>query len=122
MIIGINAVNIKSGGGISHIKNILVNLNREILEKEKVDKIIVWCSPSLYSNLSGEKLLKNIVVVKINDNFFYNILWKFFFLYANLKKYRCDVLFSLDGIILRKFKNSSEIALIRAKKYQNRSL
>jgi hypothetical protein len=26
MIIGINAVNIKSGGGISHIENILVNL------------------------------------------------------------------------------------------------
>jgi len=106
MIIGINAVNIKSGGGMSHIENVLVNLNREILEKEKVDKIIVWCSPSLYCNLSAIKLLKNIVIVKINDNFFYNILWKFFFLYANLKKYRCDVLFSLDGIILRKFKKN----------------
>jgi hypothetical protein len=34
MIIGINAVNIKSGGGISHIENILVNLSRKILEKE----------------------------------------------------------------------------------------
>jgi glycosyltransferase involved in cell wall biosynthesis len=106
MIIGINAVNIKSGGGISHIENILVNLSRKILEKEKVNKIIVWCSPVLYCNLSGIKLLKNIVIVKINDNFFYNVLWKFFFLYTNLKKYRCDVLFSLDGIILRKFKKN----------------
>jgi glycosyltransferase involved in cell wall biosynthesis len=106
MIIGINAVNIKSGGGISHIENILVNLTKEILEKEKVDKIIVWSSPTLYYNLSKIKLLKNIVFVKINDNLLYNILWKFIFLYVNLKKYRCDVLFSLDGIILRKFKKN----------------
>ena len=106
MIIGINAVNIKSGGGISHIKNILVNLTREILEKEKVDKIIIWCSPVLHYNLSEIKLSKNIVVVIINDNFLYNIFWKFFFLYKHLKKNKCDALYSLDGIVLRKYKKS----------------
>ena len=106
MIVGINAVNIKSGGGISHIENILLNITRELLEKEKVDKIIVWCSSTLYYILFNKKLLKNIVIVKINDNFLYNVLWKLIFLYVNLKKNRCDILFSLDGIILRKYKKN----------------
>ena len=105
MIVGINAVNIKSGGGVSHIENILINLNREFLKKEKINKIILWCNPYLYSYLFKLKLYKkNITIIKIKDNFLYNILWKLYFLYTNLKKYNCDVLYSLDGIVLRKFK------------------
>ena len=105
MIVGINAVNIKSGGGMSHIENILINLNREFLKKQKINKIILWCNPSLYYYLSKLKLYKkNIIVVKIKDNFLYNVFWKLYFLYINLKKYNCDVLYSLDGIVLRKFK------------------
>ena len=34
----------------------------------------------------------------------YNLLWKIFFLYIDLKKYNCDVLYSLDGVVLRKFR------------------
>ena len=105
MIVGINAVNIKSGGGISHVENILINLSRKFLNKQKIDKIILWCNPSLYYYLSKLKLnKKNINLIKINDNFLYNILWKISFLYINLKKHNCDVLYSLDGVVLRKFK------------------
>jgi len=105
MIVGINAVNIKSGGGISHIENILINLSREFLNKQKINKIILWCNPSLYYYLSKLKLYKkNINVIKIKDNFLCNILWKIFFLYINLKKHNCDVLYSLDGVVLRKFR------------------
>ena len=105
MIVGINAVNIKSGGGISHIENILVNLSREFLNKQKINKIILWCNPSLYYYLSKLKLYKkNINVIKIKDNFLYNILWKIFFLFINLKKHNCDVLYSLDGVVLRKYR------------------
>jgi hypothetical protein len=105
MIVGINAVNIKSGGGISHVENILTNLSREFLNKQKINKIILWCNPSLYYYFSKLKLYKkNINLIKIPDNFLYNVLWKIFFLYINLKKYNCDVLYSLDGVVLRKFR------------------
>ena len=105
MIVGINAVNIKSGGGISHVENILINLSRKFLNKQKINKIILWCNPSLYYYLSKLKLnKKNINLIKIKDNFLYNILWKIFFLYINLKKHNCDVLYSLDGVVLRKFR------------------
>lgn len=105
MIVGINAVNIKSGGGMSHIENILINLNREFLKKQKINKVVLWCNPILYYYLSKLKLYKkNITVIKIEDNFLYNVLWKLYFLYVNLKKYNCDVLYSLDGVVLRKFK------------------
>lgn len=107
MIVGINAVNIKSGGGMSHVENILINLSRQFLNEQKIDKIILWCNIDLYYHLAALKLNKeNINLIKINDNFLYNLLWKIFFLYVNLKKHNCDVLFSLDGVVLQKYRKT----------------
>ena len=103
MIIGINAVNIKSGGGTSHLENILININQEIL-KVRSGKIIVWCNPNLYHLLKKKKLFENILILRVSDNFYYNILWKLFFLYSELKKFNCDILFSPDAVVLKKFK------------------
>ena len=49
MIIGINAVNINSGGGIAHIENILVNITKDFFKNN--NKIIIWVNPKVFNIL-----------------------------------------------------------------------
>jgi glycosyltransferase involved in cell wall biosynthesis len=103
MIIGINAVNINSGGGVAHIENILTYLPQNFA---KNNKIIVWINPKLFNYLKKYKIQnKNINIIK-KKIIFFGFFWKFFFLYKELKKNNCDVLFSVDGLVLKKFKKT----------------
>ncbi len=104
MNVGINASNIKSVGGISHIYNLINHLRKDYKQKYSINKIFIWSSLTAYKNL---KILKtdDIIIHKIKyDNLFYNLFWKIFYLNFLLKKNNCDIFFSLDGIVLRKFK------------------
>jgi glycosyltransferase involved in cell wall biosynthesis len=101
MIIGINAININSGGGITHIENILSNLPKKF--KNNDNKIVVWANAKLFKHFKKLKIQnKNIHVIKKNVIFF-GIFWRLFFLYIELKKNNCDLFFSVDGLALRKF-------------------
>ena len=105
MIIGINASNIKSVGGINHIYNLLINLKKNKYNSE-VKKIYVWSSKKAYKQLNKISN-KRIIIKEIKfDNIIYNLLWKIIFLNLNLSNYKCDILFSLDGIVLRKYKKT----------------
>lgn len=104
MIIGINASNIKSVGGINHINNIIQNLDKNYKSKYKIEKIIIWASSKAYQEL--KKIKKSgILVQKVkHDNILYNLFWKLFYLNYLLEKNKCDIFFSLDGIVLRNYK------------------
>ena len=104
MIIGINASNIKSVGGINHINNIIEYIDKNYKLKYEIDKIIIWTSSKAYSELKKIKK-KGILIKKVKyDNFLYNLYWKFYYLNFLLKQNDCDIFFSLDGIVLRNFK------------------
>lgn len=104
MNVGINASNIKSVGGISHIYNLINYLRKDYKQKYSINKIIIWSSSTAYKSLKTLKR-KDIIINKIKyDNLFYNLFWKIFYLNFLLKKNNCDIFFSLDGIVLRKFK------------------
>lgn len=101
MIIGINALNIKSGGGIKHISNLLKNFENNRFLKKKIKKIIIWVNPLLKKKLNLNKNYFEIINLKLNaiQIFF----WKILFLNKNLKKKNCDVLYSPDGIFFFKY-------------------
>jgi glycosyltransferase involved in cell wall biosynthesis len=104
MIIGINAVNINSGGGISHIENILVNITKDFLKNN--NKIIIWANPKLFNILRQSRTHDpNLVIIK-KKNYLFGIFWKFFFLYKELKHNNCDLLYALDGLALVRFKKT----------------
>lgn len=106
MIIGINGSNIGSIGGIKHVKHILIEFKKNKINLNfKVSKIIVWCSEHLFNEINYLRS-KDIIIKKINKSLFFNFLWKLFFLNYELKKNKCDILFSLDGIVLRKYKKT----------------
>lgn len=104
MNIGINASNIKSVGGVSHIYNLIAYLRKDYKKKFLVNKIIIWCSLEAYKDL---KKLKNndILIKKVKyDNLIYNLFWKLYYLNYLLRKNNCDIFFSLDGIVIGNFK------------------
>ena len=106
MIIGINASNVKSVGGVNHIYNLILNLRKDEKKKHSIKKIIIWTSLQSYGALSELKD-KDIIIERVKyDNIFFNFFWKIFLLNLNLNKNNCDILFSLDGIVLRKFKKT----------------
>jgi glycosyltransferase involved in cell wall biosynthesis len=107
MIICINAVNINSGGGIVHITNILTHLPKTFKKNNnKNNKIIIWANPKLFKILHKCKISDfNINIIKKNF-YLFGLLWKFFFLYRELKKKNCDIFYALDGLALLKFKKT----------------
>jgi len=105
MIIGINAVNINSGGGIAHIKNILGNLTQDFKNNNN-NKIIIWVNPKLLNIIRECKKDKLNIEIINQKTYFLGVFWKFFFLYRELKKKKCDILYAVDGLALVKFKKT----------------
>ena len=76
MIIGINASNIKSVGGINHINNIIEYIDENYSLKYEIDKIIIWASSKAYLEL--KKIKKGNFYKKVKyDNFLYNLFGNF---------------------------------------------
>lgn len=103
MIIGINAVNINSGGGVNHIENILKNLPKNFANNHK---IILWTNAKIFNYLKKCKIQNKKINIVVKKVIFFGLFWKYFFLYEELKKNNCDILFSVDGLALRKFKKT----------------
>jgi glycosyltransferase involved in cell wall biosynthesis len=100
--IGIDAINIRSGGGVTHltelIKNYLINKDHDIGE------IIIWATQGTLNQLPT-----NQSIIKINSPFFekstlHRIYFQLFKLSKAAKKSHCDVLFIPGGSYFGSFK------------------
>ena len=90
MVVGIDASNIISGGGLIHLKEIL---SQNELSKEKIEKIIIWSSTKTLNALPNKNNIIKISNLFINHNIFVRIFWQIFILQFEIKKNNCDVLF-----------------------------
>ena len=73
MILGIDAINIR-GGGITHIKNILI-----YKEYFKFKKIIIWGNKEVLKNIPNNSKIKKIHKNIFEKHFFIRMLWQLFF-------------------------------------------
>ncbi len=90
MTIAFDAINIKSGGGIKHINELLKN-------KKKINrKIIIWGNKKVLKQLPNKKNLKKIHK-PFFENYFFTIIWKTIFFRHELKKYNCKIVILLSG-------------------------
>jgi|LakMenEpi03Aug12_release.lakeMendotaPanAssembly.Ray.scaffolds.fasta_scaffold95485_3 glycosyltransferase involved in cell wall biosynthesis len=100
--LGIDATNLLSGGAVTHLAEILANidLNRTIFKK-----IIIW---GYKENLKKIKkynwLIKKYPTFSIR-NYFYRFLWHLYILDREAKKSKCQLLFIPGGIYLGSHKN-----------------
>lgn len=101
MILGVEISNIRRGGGITHIVNLLNNFNNE---NGKIEKIIVWGSTSVLEKINNNQWIEKRTNKFIELNFISRFFWQLFLLSDEAKKYKCDILFAPGGTFLGNFK------------------
>lgn len=92
-ILGIDASNIKFGGGLVHLKETLKYKNKYF------KKIYVWASKNTISKFKKKKY-KNVKFNSpnlLNRNIFFRIFWQYFLFEKQLIKNRCNLLFAPSG-------------------------
>ena len=101
MIIGIDASNIKEGGGVTHLVNLL-NVSKP--KKHNFKKIIVWCNRQIYPFIPNKKWISKKIIFDGNINFIKMFIWQKFLLSNKAKKEKCTTLFFPGGIYFGKFR------------------
>jgi len=101
MIIGIDASHTIVGGAISHLKNLLTNIN---FNKYSIKYIYVWAPKKTIKLLPKHKniIYKDHFLLKYN--FLFKIFWQLFFFSTALKKFNCNIAFITSGYFFVKFK------------------
>ena len=66
MIIGIDASNIKEGGGVTHLVNLLKASNPK---KHNFIKIVIWCNKQIYPLIPNKKWISKKIIFDGNINF-----------------------------------------------------
>lgn len=91
LTLGIDASNLRQGGGITHL---LALLDAE--RPAGFSEVIVWCNESLKAQLPSKKWLMPVVNRKFDWSLFYRMFWQRLVL-PRLARRRCDILFIPGG-------------------------
>jgi len=94
MIIGIDATNIRHGGGLTHLYEILKQYDHQI--KPSI-KVVVWSGEITLKKIGEYGWLKKVEPDLLNRNLFYRMFWQRFLLSREATKEGCDVLFMPGG-------------------------
>ena len=100
-IIAINAYNIRAGGGITHLTEIIKHLD---FEKFIFKKVIIFASEYTLSKIENKPWLVKVKSNWLNKNSFFRYIWLFFLSHSELLKYEVDILFMPGGTYLGTFK------------------
>jgi len=101
MIIGIDASNIRSGGGVVHLVELLHTSNPD---KHKFDKIIVWASQSTLDLIIDCKWIIKCSDTVLDQNNLFCLIWQWKKLGELLKKEECTMLLVPGGTLFTRFK------------------
>lgn len=99
MRIGIDASNIGGGGGVTHLKEILANLP----ELKEIEKVTVFASQKVLKQLSEVDHIKKITFPALNKGLLNRVVFQLWDYDKHLKQH-CDILFSVTGDYLGRFK------------------
>jgi len=102
MKIGIDATNIGLGGGTVHLIMILSNLAL-LREDYHKDTVIVFSSKRTLNQIPDFNFIEKVTHPLLNKGLIYRFLYQIFF-FDRIVKNKCDILFSLTGDYIGKFK------------------
>lgn len=92
--VGIDLSNIRSGGGVTHIKEILCSLNAE---ENNVKFVVVWGGDNTLNQLEDRPWLIKKRESWLNRSIIFRLIWQRFFLTKKVKNEKCDILFVPGG-------------------------
>lgn len=99
MIIGIDALNLRNGGGTTHLINILSHYQPQ---KHNIDKIIIWARSEVLDKIDNYDWLEKKTNRFINGNLLIRYAW---FTFRSKKAFskHCDILYSPGGLYYGSF-------------------
>lgn len=95
-VVGVDASNIRGGGGLRHLTELLTNAEPE---RHSIFKVIVWAHPDAMTYYPSRSWLEVICVKWFAKSLFHRYLWRHIFMKRELEKH-CDVMFVPGGISL----------------------
>jgi glycosyltransferase involved in cell wall biosynthesis len=101
MIIGIDATNIRTGGGVTHLKELL---NHSDPKNNNFKKIIVWSNNETLKKIDDKYWIIKRSPYLLNKSLFFRIFWQIIFLKSEAKKYNCDLIFVPGGSVATSFR------------------
>ena len=100
-VIGIDASNIRHGGGITHLSQLLEHAQPNI---SGIKEVIVWASQETLNLLPEREWLKKNSHKLLDGNFFTRTFWQIFKLDQELKNTKSDLLFVPGASFMVSFK------------------
>ena len=100
IIIGIDVTNITSGGGLTHVSELLNNSNPSI---NNFDKIIIWGSKNTLAQIIDKNWIIKISLEIFEKNFFLRAFWQYKELGKAAKENKCSILLIPGGSYFSNF-------------------
>jgi len=101
MRLGIDASNIRSGGGLTHLKQIIANAD---IENSGFEKIIVWSNSLTLNELPDAAWLIKSTHKFLNKGFIWSFLFQIFILKKVAKNNNCTIVFAPGSTFLSSFR------------------
>jgi glycosyltransferase involved in cell wall biosynthesis len=101
MILGIEASNIRAGGGLTHLTELISNIEQQEIG---FDKVIVWASTSTLDKLPDLEWLVKKSNKMIDKSFLTAIIWQILFLKREALKQGCSLVFAPGSTFLSGFR------------------
>ena len=92
MIVAFDGSNIRAGGGVTHLTELL---NHCTPEKYNIEKIVVWAPSTTLQLIEDKKWLHKISHPWLDKSLPYILAWRWFYLAKHL--HNCDLLVSVSG-------------------------
>jgi len=105
-ILGIDAMNIRDGGGLTHLYEIL---NCAATETLYFDQVIVWGNETCIQQLPKKNWLKKVNPLPGRKSGLATTLWQIFALGKEARKSNCSMLFIAGGSSLTRFRPMATI-------------
>ena len=103
MILGIDATNIREGGGLTHLKEILENGSPNCFG---ITRVVIWSNNTTLNNLPNPNWLYKISHKYLNKSFIFSFIYQALLLSKSAKKiHKCDLLFIPGGTFFGSFDN-----------------
>ena len=100
-ILGIDASNISTGGGLTHLVEFLNAANPPLYGFKKV---VIWSSKSTLSCIKNHSWIKKCFHESLDKNLLHRVVWQKFYLNDELNNENCNLLFVPGGSFVTSFR------------------
>lgn len=99
MILGIDATNVRGGGGVTYVMEVLNNLREEDIP---FSKVVIWGNEALKRQLTANEKIEYVLTPQIDQGFLKSSLWKAFAFPKLIQQHKIDLIFAPGGVFYSK--------------------